>query len=195
MTAEVQPQKVRATDPRPARTRAHILSAIESLWVDREEINVASIVTRAAISRSTFYSHFPDIHDIAVQLFQELQSEIDSLELPVDDESEPGAAASATLTAFFTRIETRRDLFAAVLGPAASGQTIRTVRRMLSEKIHQELSQRDELEVDTRVAAAFVGSGLLAVIIDWLLDPEPRPGEIIAAELMHLIPRWNATDG
>lgn len=181
---------MRAVDPRPARTRAQILASIEALATEGHEITVAAIVQRAQISRSTFYAQFADIGDVAVQLFQEIHNGIMLFEAEVRKEKGAQAAAAASLHALLEELEARRFLYAAVLGPAASSQTIRKVRNIMAEGSFKAMTHGGLLHIDNRVAATFIGAGVFAVVIDWLLDAQPRPGEAVAADLLQMIPQW-----
>ena len=60
------------------RTRARILdSALEFLWSSPfRELTVGSLMEPTGLSRSAFYRHFRDLHEVMETLLEELESEI-----------------------------------------------------------------------------------------------------------------------
>lgn len=182
----------RAPDPRPARTRAAILEAVERLGEAKAEISIAAIVTEAQLSRSSFYSQFKDLGDVAVQLLTELFAEIEALYPRLRESGVEGEAAGrASTELLFTEIQRRRGLYAAVLGGA--GASIVTQHR-ICEVIANTLLPAAVLQAPAGIhpgfASKYMAAGTLATLTDWLLEEEPTSIPEMQERLLSMTPRW-----
>ena len=169
----------RAPDPRPARTRAAILAAIERLSERGAELSVSSVVIEAGLSRSSFYSQFNDIGDVAVQLMRELY---ERNTVP----AEPRAAVSLLLTEF----DSRRHLYSAVLGDSATVSAEWEVCEIIAAASLPAITAAAPSHVQPEFAARFFASGALACIISWLRSEQPASIDAVADQLLHMRPSW-----
>lgn len=187
-------QLASASDPRVARTRRDIMAACRDLLQEDRPVTVAAICTRAEVGRSTFYTHFATVGDVAVaavdQLFDSLtakdierrtasslqRSEIvrvglgDLLQGALDERAFFLYALAAPAA------ERVRERFASDLA-ASLQNTIRAERPSASEAFY-------------RTAADFTAHGAVGALLDWVADPAGRTeGEMIEF-LAELLPRW-----
>lgn len=169
----------RAPDPRPARTRAAIIAAIERLGERGAELSVSSVVVEASLSRSSFYSQFNDIGDVAVQLLRELYEQNT---VP----TEPLAAVKFLLTEF----SARRHLYSAVLGDSATVSSEWEVCEIVATASLPAIAAVAPSHVRPEFAARFFASGALACIIPWLRSEQPASVDSIAEQLLELRPSW-----
>lgn len=169
----------RAPDPRPARTRAAIIAAVERLSEQGAELSVSSVVVEASLSRSSFYSQFNDIGDVAVQLLHELYAEN---AVP----SEPRAAIKLLLTEF----SSHRHLYSAVLGESATVSAEWKVCEIIATASLPAITAVAPSHIQPEFAARFFASGALACIIPWLRSEQPASIDAITDQLLEMRPSW-----
>lgn len=186
MVNKVAPSPTRAPDPRPARTRAAIIAAIERLSEDGKELSVSLIVAEAGLSRSSFYSQFNDIGDVAVQLIQE------HYELPTAGEvHDPVTGSLAQATTFMlTEFDRRRFLYAAVLGSSADVSAEWAACQIIAKAWLPLVSAKVPSPVQPDFAARYIAAGHLAGVVGWLRSDEPGPLADIEAQFVGLLPAW-----
>lgn len=184
------PGSARATDPRPARTRAAILAAIERLGERDEDLTVAAVVAEAQIARASFYAQYQDLGDVAVQLMRDLHRDL--LERPegLCGGGSGTDAARLSIEALCEEFERRRSLYRAVLGSGVSGVAIRAICEIIAESSLPAIRRLAPSEVDPRVAAHFISSGLLTLFTCWLLSPRPVPVALVFEQVKLLLPPW-----
>lgn len=185
-------QGPRAPDPRPARTRAAIIAAIERLGEQEADISVSLVVAEAGLSRSSFYSQFNDLGDVAVQLIQQLYDEpVPALVGHLDAGAPPEARFEATC-ALLEEFEKRRGLFAAVLGGGATVSAQWEVSEILARGVLRDITPIVPPDINAHVAARFIAAGYLMNIVEWVSDEHPAPIETMATDLLAMLPDWVA---
>ncbi|MEO6086769.1 MAG: TetR-like C-terminal domain-containing protein [Umezawaea sp.] len=139
------------------------------------------------MSRSTFYDHYRDVHELAEAACTSMIDEpIESL--PV---LSPGAVdqdETQSLRASFTSLAEHAGLYRSLLGPQGSARVIDHIRRRTTTTVHiavrratgdarQDITPPTDTPHD--VAAAFTAGALISVAIDWLQHGCPRtPAEM-----------------
>jgi AcrR family transcriptional regulator len=176
-------------DRRVRRTQATLQRALIDLVQERDlsQITVADVADRADVSRSTFYDHYTDVHELAeaacTSMLDDLFGHVLALDAapahPADFQEDPDPA----LTAFFTHFAEHAGLYRSLLGPAGSARVIEHVRRRTTAAAHHSgrLTPTDDPPPDTGspefpldVPAAFVAGALIGVAADWLQRGCPR---------------------
>lgn len=194
----------RAADPRPARTRAAILDAIERLGAKGSDLSVATIVAEAQLSRSSFYSQFKDLPDVAVQLMGELYEELDGAEARTpeareDDGVRAGdgarASARARTESLILELRRRRHLYAAVLGTAMSAEALREICGIIARGNLATVRRIAPEGVEPEKAALYTAAGSLAVLTEWLAEGARTPVDEVREELFALLPAWIVAAG
>ncbi len=169
----------RAPDPRPARTRAAIIAAIERLSERGAELSVSSVVVEAGLSRSSFYSQFNDIGDVAVQLIREHYEQAPAPE-------DAGSAVKHLLVEF----DAHRHLYSAVLGNSAVVAAEWAVCEIIANTWQPLLQEVVPSHIRPEFAARFLASGALAIIVGWLRSEKPASIDLIADQLVEMLPAW-----
>ncbi len=170
---------VTSGDPRVRRTQETLQRALIELVEDQElsRISVADVVERAGVSRSTFYDHYRDVHELAEVACTAM---IDAL---IDSMPRPSGDAAHSLRAFFAHLAEHAGLYRSLLGPQGSARVIDHVRRraMLgSYRGARGITDPSE-DVPHDVPAAFTAGALIGVATDWLQRGCPRsPAEMAA---------------
>lgn len=173
----------RAPDPRPARTRAAIIRAVETLGATPGQLNVSNIVKEAGLSRSSFYSQFSDVSDIAVQMIRGLLDE-----LSVSQDKTFIVRSQHIVDAFLDEIDKHRHLYAALLGRSADSAAQKTICDMLTEAAlpsaaYSESSNRDD---DQEFVARFLVAGALASAVDWITAENPVPLNVMKRRIQSI---------
>lgn len=180
----------RAPDPRPARTRAAILDAIDRLGTAGREVTVASIVAEAQLSRSSFYSQFKDLGDVAVQLMAEIAAEMEAYDKRARDLGRHAEANLGTTRLLIEELQRRRGLYSAVLGGSATVDASRAIYQRMALGLEKAVRRTAPPEINPRTASVYIVSGTLIVLVDWLCSEDPVPAEQILREVTSMMPAW-----
>ena len=180
-----------AGDRRVRRTRANLQRALIELVAEEDlsEISVADVVDRADVSRSTFYDHYRDVHELAeaacTSMVEDLIASLTAIDRAPARPSDPGEDPNPAVTAFFTHFAEHAGLYRSLLGPTGSARVIEHVRlRTTAAALDSPLLPAtddppergavDPSETSRDVPAAFVAGALLGVATDWLQRGCPR---------------------
>lgn len=183
----------RAEDPRPARTRAAILAAVESLSSRNDVITVSAIVDAAGISRSAFYAQYRDLDALAVAVLSEAFAGIEQVDLALRRTRTARETAVTTTTQLVEAFSRNRALYAGVL----SGRTTeahRAVQDAFAAQARGTMLATAPAHLDADIAARYVAGGTLGVLVDWIGSEHPEPAERIQQQLLDLLPAWLLND-
>ncbi|GAA2181290.1 hypothetical protein GCM10009847_22530 [Leucobacter tardus] len=184
----------RADDPRPARTRAAIATAVESLSLRGAEVTVPALADAAGISRSTFYAQYRDLDALAVAILSEAFAAIEAEDLEMRQSDRARSAAAVATRRLVTEFSRRRALYAGVLGSRASATAMRAVQSAFAEQALGTIRLLAPAHIDHRMAADHLAGGTLAVIAAWLLADDPPDPEYLQQQLLALLPAWLIAD-
>src|SRR5262252_10969290 len=111
-------------DRRVRRTQATLQRALIGLVQERDlsQISVADVADRADVSRSTFYDHYQDVHELAeaacTSMLDDMFSSVLAIDTararPADLQEDPDPA----LTGFFAHFAAHAGLYRSLLDPA-----------------------------------------------------------------------------
>lgn len=180
----------RAPDPRPARTRAAILEAIEYLGASNAEISVAAIVAQAGLSRSSFYSQFNDVGDVAVQLVREVYDKLEASDAEARGRQAPREATISSLKLIIGEFSSGKAIYAAVLGGGAGVEAHVEVRKIMAEGALKAVGQNAPAGVNPEFAAHYLAGAVLASILHWVLDETSCDEEFLLDNLITMLPDW-----
>jgi AcrR family transcriptional regulator len=167
-----------AGDRRVRRTRASLQRALIELVAEQDLslISVADVVDRADVSRSTFYDHYRDVHELAeaacTSMIDDMLAPLTAVDRTTTRPS--GEDPNPAVTAFFTHFAQHAGLYRSLLGPTGSARVVEHVRQrtMATARLSPMLPAAGDTPKragtdppeDTRdVPAAFVASALLGV--------------------------------
>ena len=187
--------KGQAVDRRVLRTRATLQAALIELVAEQDlpRISVADVAERAGVSRSTFYDHYQDVHQLAeTACTAMIDTLIASIPAPADVFDRPGVIEA--LRAFFAAFGEHANLYRSLLGPQGSARVMDYIRRRVTAGIYASTRPaRPGHAGDTAAAmdrtvimdgphdtlAAFTAGALLGVAVDWLqLGAPVAPAEL-----------------
>jgi len=175
-------------DRRVRRTQATLQRTLIDLVQEQDlsQINVADVADRADVSRSTFYDHYRDVHELAEAACTSMLDDMFRSVLAIYAARDHRSAADPepALTAFFTHFAEHAGLYRSLLGPTGSARVIEHVRRRTTAAFHYgrlalaggtpppDTADAPDFPLD--VPAAFVAGALLGVAADWLQRGCPR---------------------
>ncbi|HZA12371.1 TetR/AcrR family transcriptional regulator [Mycobacterium sp.] len=187
--------KAPSGDRRVRRTHAALQRALIEL-VDHQDlprISVADVAERAEVSRSTFYDHYRDVHELAEAACTAMIDDmVASLPSPGQRFSGPQPGPIEALQDFFAHFAEHANLYRSVLGPQGSARIIDHIRRLTTAAIYLGTHQADSCDhvtlaasdIPQDVTAAFAAAGFVGVAIDWLQRGCPHaPAEMATRTL------------
>lgn len=185
---------VTTKDRRVRRTHAALQNALIGLVDEQDlaQVTVADVAERADVSRSTFYDHYRDVHELAEAACTAM---IDDLieSLPAFSRDPASQDPTQSLQAFFASLAEHAGLYRSLLGPQGSARVIDHVRRRITTAVHAASCQTPSEPGDAPhdVPAAFVAGALIGVAADWLQRGCPRtPTEMAALTWPHLTAQY-----
>jgi AcrR family transcriptional regulator len=184
---------VTTKDRRVRRTHAALQNALIGLVEEQDlaQITVADVAERADVSRSTFYDHYRDVHDLAEAACTAM---IDALieSLPAFSRDPANQDPTQSLQAFFASLAEHAGLYRSLLGPQGSARVIDHVRSRMTDAVHAATCQATD-DATHDVQAAFVAGALIGVAADWLQRGCPRtPTEMAALTWPHLTAQYQS---
>ncbi|MDA0633640.1 TetR/AcrR family transcriptional regulator [Nonomuraea sp. MCN248] len=173
-------------DRRVRRTRSALAQALLRLVEQRDlaRISVSDVAEDAGVSRSAFYDHYRDVHELAEDACTAMIDDlIESLPGPALNSPDLVREATRSLEAFFASLAGHAGLYRALLGPHGSARVAGHIRRRISAVIQDRLAHADAGEWPERfphdVTASFAAGALMGVAADWLEGGCPRaPAEM-----------------
>jgi len=175
-------------DPRAARTRQGILSAVARLHsADSGDISVSDIVREAKISRSSFYAHFSSLDDLAVAL---LRQEFASVAAPNPGEPNPAASLRESYTRLVQHFAQRESLYSHALGLPLSRRAFDDVIAAYAEQVLASFSAPTSgpAAIRARLAATYVAGGTVSLLSAWVSDHHDISEDELVDELITLLP-------
>jgi AcrR family transcriptional regulator len=178
-------------DRRVRRTRASLQRALIELVAEQDlsQISVADVVDRADVSRSTFYDHYRDVHELAeaacTSMIDDLIASLTAIDPAPGRSADPREDPDPAVTAFFAHFAEHAGLYRSLLGPTGSARVIEHVRLRTTAAARLSpllpatndtptLETANPSDMPRDVPAAFVAGALLGVATDWLQRGCPR---------------------
>ncbi len=184
-----------SSDPRALRTREAIIAAMYELSAAGDTpLSVSALVHTAKISRSAFYAQFASLDELAMVMLRTVLAEIRAADEALRASTEV-SAEMATRMAFgrlVAHVAENRLLYRTVLDPPVSYGVYRETVAALEAQVRDVLPvvAPPQPHVDTAVAATYIASGTIAVLIRWLhRDPSDTQAQVTEA-LVALLPGW-----
>ncbi|MET9344600.1 TetR/AcrR family transcriptional regulator [Nonomuraea sp. NPDC003804] len=185
-------------DRRVRRTQTALARALIQLVEEQDlsRISVADVAEHAGVSRSTFYDHYRDVHELAeAACTAMIDGLVESLPAPGPDSPDPARDATQSLVAFFASLAEHAGLYTSLLGPQGSARVSDHIRRRITAAVHHRVRQATAggdlpehaehadmpLDIPHDVPAAFAASALIGVATDWLQRGRPLPPAEMAA--------------
>jgi AcrR family transcriptional regulator len=183
-------------DPRVARTRQAILDAVAELAHRDEDITVAALVRTAGIGRSSFYTHFSGIDELAVtvlrSVFQTIGAEdVDLRRRHVVSGAEAARLAQVRLVGHLVQ---HRALYAAVLALPFTSTVYTELIDAYAEQVLATIALLPEMPagVSAEAVAVYTASGSLGLLAHWIRSSDPVSPDVLVDQLTSFVPAWLA---
>jgi AcrR family transcriptional regulator len=158
-------------DRRVLRTRATLQRTLSELVQERDlsQVTIADIAERAGTSRSTFYDHYRDVHELAeAACTTAIDDLVETLRAFGSEAGTPGPTSSLTL--FFANFADHAGLYRSLLGPQGSARVVDHIRTRLTATVRAGMDHaaggRPGSAPD--VGPAFIAGALIGVATEWL---------------------------
>jgi AcrR family transcriptional regulator len=185
----------RATDPRPARTRAAIRNAARSLAAEQAEVTINAIASAAGISRTAFYSHFDGLDALALDMLVREFERIGAVDVAARDAASEDVSAIARRAAerLTRHIDAERDFYRTTLDwrlTSESHEVLVTAfaRVVASSMGHLRAPVPPGLDADGH--ALYIAGGAVTLLRRWVRSAEPVPAEQMTEQLLSAMPSW-----
>ena len=183
-------------DPRVARTRQAILDAVETLAAGDDVISVAAIVRTAGIGRSSFYTHFSGIDELAVTVLSDVFQAIgaEDVELRRHRVVSGAEAARVAQVRLVGHLVQHRALYASMLAlPFTSAVHTKAVGAYAAQ-VRATVALLPEIPhgLSADAVAVYTASGSLGLLAHWIRSDAPVSADVLVDQLMSLVPSWLA---
>ena len=178
----------RRPDARVLRTHGSLADALVALMHEKpfEAITVQEVLDRAAVGRSTFYTHFRDKDDLFLSEIEHFFSLVSTM-LTQCREASNRVAPVAEL---FSHIADMRQFYAALVASGKIHDVMELGQGYLARGIEQrllELRQAHGLDAPRRAALAHSLAGALFSMLSWWIDHHMQPSPAEMDKLYHQI--------
>lgn len=173
----------RGTDRRIQKTREALQQALVGLLLERryEDIAVQTILDRANVGRSTFYSHFSNKDDLLESGFEDLLAHLRSAQATtlVAAGKEPKRILAFSLPVF-EHAQGHRQVYQATLGSSAGEILRRSMERVVAQLIVDGLARvrrrpgTGGSRIPTELSVRCLAATFMSVLF-WWLDQEDPP--------------------
>jgi AcrR family transcriptional regulator len=121
------------------------------------------------VSRSTFYDHYRDVHELAEAACTGMIDELVDVMTALGGEPETGDPLGSLQT-FFAALADHASLYRSLLGPQGSARVIDHIRQRMAAAALQRSTGKSTTTPDDphNVPAAFVAGAIVGVAADWL---------------------------
>ena len=183
-------------DPRVARTRQAILDAVESLAAGDDPITVAAIVRTAGIGRSSFYTHFSGVDELAVTVLSGVFQAIglEDVELRRHRIVSGSEAARVAQVRLVSHLVQHRALYASMLALPFTSAVYTQAVEGYAAQVRATIALLPEIPFGLSVdaVAVYTASGSLGLLAHWIRSDNPIPADALVDQLMSLVPTWLA---
>ena len=183
-------------DPRVARTRRAILDAVATLAAGEEPITVASIVRTAGIGRSSFYTHFSGIDELAVQVLRGAFESIGAEDVELRRHHIVSGAEAARLAQvrLVGHLVQHRALYASMLALPFTSAVFTQAVEGYAAQVRATIALLPETPhgLSADAVAVYTASGSLGLLAHWIRSDDPVSADELVDQLMSLLPAWLA---
>ncbi|MCU1482995.1 MAG: putative HTH-type transcriptional regulator [Subtercola sp.] len=184
-------------DSRAVQTRTRLTTAFHEAALEHQtDVTVTWLCDRAGVARSTFYTHYSTVDDLALAALGEFFAEA----VPFDAERrasrelELGVIARQSMELIIKNLWEGRELvrFTMAMGSKAAIQE-RLIDDVATDALTIVRVSLPELdEADVRIRADWLAAGTVVAALRWIVEPKDVTPEHVVEQLVGLMPRWLA---
>jgi AcrR family transcriptional regulator len=171
-------------DRRAQRSRELLTTALTELLLEQryDLISVRDIITRARVSRSTFYLHFQDKDDLLASSFTHVLNQL--------YHQPPDAGLDLRLLPaleMFRHVQSHRKLYESVVGGRGLEVLFKAGRDYWGKTIEQTAPANSSTTIPLPIVITYVTGAFLNLLKWWLDNRLPYPPERMAAIFEELV--------
>ncbi|MDR6867436.1 AcrR family transcriptional regulator [Microbacterium resistens] len=177
-------------DARSERTRSRLEAGLTAALQETDDPSVGLVCERARVARSTFYTHFASLDDLAESLLGEIFDTLFALDVT---RRRAGALTRAEiydigLAALVDAVMGKREIFLWAFGETSqtTGRLLTRLTKDLRDTIRAERGDASESFLD--IAGDYIAAGFVYAIARWMEGHGGRDApEITAADRAELL--------
>lgn len=196
-----QQKAQRVTDPRPTQTRQAIFSAVHDLVSEDpgKVLSIREISTRAGVSRSSFYTHFPDLTALASDLLLDTFRTLGTADLRrrCRPGTSPAQSAQQAVRGLIVHLCEHRHFYRASLDWQVTSQAHETLVKAYADSILASSAIIDDAPTTEELndAAIYIAGGVIGLVTFWLRNDDPAVRleaemNTTTQRLLDLMPNW-----
>lgn len=187
-------------DARLERSRGAILDAVTELLDTKSlsSLSITQVATKAAVTRPTFYQHFPDLAAAArAAAFARLEEALDQSE---DDRDLAGEALRAHVEEqalkIFSYLSKHRIFFVRVMEEAGNSSFFDDLVSLTGTRlVPKQIVPENSSEACAQTVNRFFAGGLSWLAINWLRAEPMEPAKELAKRIAVLVSTLRFEDG
>ncbi len=178
-----------SSDRRVQRTRALLFEAYRALRDDDgAPITVSAVVERAGVTRSSFYTHFRGVEELAAATLTDyMDALVETARASVISGESKREVSHSVFLKLSRFLGAHRDTYGAML--VEGGAFAKSLAQAMVELNLGTLRTRDELYGHPDVTAQFFAGGVITVLSWWLRTEPAMSPEALAQALIDVTPR------
>lgn len=154
-----------------------------------------AIARRAGVSRSSFYSQFDRIDDLAVAMLIEVfhQIGVEDVRRRSASTSDTRIIAGRSARQLVDHLDDHRTFYRAAVDWGANGSVTIALAEAFGDQVAMSmtaLGDRVPAALDPADAARYIGGGAIALLTAWLRDPVHLPRDEMTRRLLAVMPGW-----
>jgi AcrR family transcriptional regulator len=164
---------------RARRSQEALAGALLGLLTSRDlrAVSISEVTKRAGVSRSTFYEHYSDVHDLATTVCLQVFDRLVEGAPMMNPEVLPSLRIDENpLLPLFAHVGEHAQLYRALLGPDGSARVINHLLHRISIRAYTNIRVDSRLtpapgepaDIPFDPEAAVVAGVIVAAIMDWL---------------------------
>lgn len=187
-------QSLRVVDDEQARaTRSRLLSAVREIAAENvQRPSVTLLCERSGVARSTFYTHFATVEDLAVQALTEVFEEVsaDDVRRRMQHHDSGRVIARDGLDRVIGALEGSRELLEYTIGIGSRAAVLESlIGQFAASTLITVATEYAELDASTQTFINdYVSAGTAHAILMWMETPEARGRDELIEQLIDLLP-------
>lgn len=186
-------------DARAIATRRRLADALSDLLHEKSpDMSVVAISNRAGVGRSTFYTHFATVEDLAIFVIDEILDVLAPLDVRRRSRRDLGRAdiTRLGLAELVDSLAAQREVLVyATRTTSASAVRERFVDELARSMEKTMLAEMPDLgQTELRLSTEFVAAGVIHVTLSWLAGQSNATREQVIDTLFDLLPAWLTSD-
>ncbi|PPF45977.1 hypothetical protein C5B85_04760 [Pseudoclavibacter sp. AY1F1] len=187
-------QNLRVVDDEQARaTRSRLLAAVREIAAENvQRPSVTLLCERSGVARSTFYTHFATVEDLAVQALTEVFGEVsaDDVRRRIQHRESGRDIARDGLDRVIAALEGSRELLDYTIGIGSRAAVLESlIGQFAASTLVTVVTEYSELDASVQAFINdYVSAGTAHTILAWMENPGARGRDDLIEQLVDLLP-------